>query len=420
MEVLVPPSHPGTLARNPILRERQFIILCFGLGMAKPVTIDSRSTTRWAAVAFLPIGVVTVLLGPVLPILSANWSLNYAQAGSLFTVQFAASTLGSLLSGFWSSRWGYRVPIMIGLAGMMIGVLGLTAHSWTLGMSGVALYGWGVGLAIPACNLMVSDANPETRSAALNRLNFAWSAGAVLCPFLVARAIQSGRLSVFFFTLSGALFIVAAPISRSAISKSKKVEASENEKRHDGIEWWSSSVITFSLLFFLYVGIENAVGGWAASYAKVLQGSLSAVAVSSPALYYGSLTLGRLIAPFGLRRISEISMARFGLLIACLGMVGLVAARSIPVMVVALFAVGLGLSAVYPITISLLSQRFGTDAAKVGSVMFTVANFGGASLPWFVGFASVLATSLRIGLLAPLAAGVLMLGLYPKSLGEVK
>jgi fucose permease len=82
------------------------------------VKTSSRPLTVAANAAFVPIGIVTVLLGPLLPTLSAKWTLNYTQAGSLFTVQFLASTVGVALSGLCVSRWGFRFAIKIGLLGM--------------------------------------------------------------------------------------------------------------------------------------------------------------------------------------------------------------------------------------------------------------------------------------------------------------
>jgi MFS transporter, FHS family, glucose/mannose:H+ symporter len=394
---------------------KKLVILVASLATTS-MTKNSRALTMWAAVAFVPIGVITVLLGPILPALSAKWSLNYAQAGSLFTVQFAASTLGSLFSGLVGGRRRYRAAIALGLAGITFGLLALTAHSWQIGVFGIVLYGWGLGLAIPAANLLVAEANPENRSASLNRLNFAWSAGAVLCPFLIAPAVKADRLSTLICGLAASVLIVAAGILLEGSWRTEEFHSSLSARKRWSIQWNHPGLVTFLLLFFLYVGTENAIGGWAASYAKDIRGSLSTLAITTPSLYYGALALGRWLAPFGLRKISEITLARCGLVAACTGMATLVLVGTMTSMLLALSLIGLGLSAVYPITISLLSQRFGREAApRVGALMFTVANFGGASLPWLVGLTSVLAKSLRIGLLAPLAAGMLMLAIYPKN-----
>jgi fucose permease len=73
---------------------------------------------------------------------------------------------------------------------------------------------------------------------------------------------------------------------------------------------------------------------------------------------------------------------------------------------------GFGLAAVYPITISLLSQEFGATASRIGSLMFTMANFGGAFMPWLLGYASNHFGSLRVGMIVPLFASGSMCALY--------
>src|SRR6201993_1095096 len=87
---------------------------------AKPLT--------WAAYAsFVPIGIATVLLGPMLPTLSVRWSLNYSEAGALFTAQYLASTLAVAFSGLMVSRWGFRFAMKAGLLLMSAGVALLLA-----------------------------------------------------------------------------------------------------------------------------------------------------------------------------------------------------------------------------------------------------------------------------------------------------
>src|SRR5271167_745615 len=179
-----------------------------------PQAVDSsRALTVAAHAAFVPIGIVTVLLGPLLPILSTRWSLNYTQAGSLFTVQFLSSTVGVALSGFCVSRWGFRFAIKIGLLAMAVGVAALPYGSRFLGIVCIALYGTGLGLAIPAANLLVADVNQFQRSAALNLLNFSWSLGAVACPFLVAAAARGHELPFLLACFAGLLFLVSLGIA---------------------------------------------------------------------------------------------------------------------------------------------------------------------------------------------------------------
>src|SRR5437588_6336761 len=106
---------------------------------------SSTSFNMAAHVAFVPIGIVTVLLGPLLPILSARWSLNYLQAGSLFTAQFLGSTAGVFISGLLVSRRGFGFAINAGLFAMAMGVGALPFGSRFLGIACIGCYGLGLG-----------------------------------------------------------------------------------------------------------------------------------------------------------------------------------------------------------------------------------------------------------------------------------
>src|SRR5258706_16088993 len=397
-------------------------------------TVFPRSLNVGAHTAFVPIGIVTVLLGPLLPILSARWFLDYSQAGSLFTAQFLGSTAGVLVSGVMVSRWGFRVAINAGLLAMAVGLGTLPFSSHSLGIGCIFCYGVGLGFSIPAINLFVAAVNPERRGAPLSLLNFSWSVGAVACPFVVAAAVKADKIQLFLLMLAGVLILVLLGIATLPSSfvepfsvNAFTIKASSLEKASGGggdrpedssVIWRGRSLIVLAALFFLYVGAENGFGGWIASYAKSLGARSQTLPVMTPSFFYAALMVGRWLATLVLRKTDEIRTARTGLSIACVGMSGLVLSAPMPLVVASVSVAGLGLAAVYPITISRLSQEFGPATARVGSIMFTMANFGGASLPWIVGYASHQFNDLRVGLSVPLAATVLMYALYRRNPGS--
>jgi len=378
---------------------------------------DSASSTNKAAhAAFIPIGMVTVLLGPLLPMLSARWSLNYAQAGTLFTAQFLGATIGTVLSGPIVSRWGYRLAIITGLFAMVIGVGSLPFSSRFPGLICIFSYGIGLGLSIPAANLLVAAMNADRRSAALSLLNFSWSVGAVACPFIVAVAAKVDQIRLFLVALAGFLLLVLLAIASLRSFVEPAVEPILERKNEHPNAWlaqgsWRSLVILAGL-FFLYVGAENAFGGWIASYAQGLRSSSPTLSVMTPSFFYAALMVGRWSTPLVLKKTSEITAARAGLLLAFMGMAGLIFSRALPSVLSSVSLAGLGLAAVYPITISRLAYDFGPAASWLGSVMFTMANLGGSFLPWAVGFSSHQFNNLGVGLAVPLAATGLMLLLF--------
>ena len=379
---------------------------------APDTRLDSRSAkalTLTAYTTFLPIGIVTVLLGPMLPTLSARWSLNYAQQGALFNAQYFASTAAVAISGWLVSRRGYRFAMKSGLLFVTVGLTLLLSGSEMLGIACIAMYGAGLGLVVPATNLLVAEVNPGQRSAKLNVVNFCWSVGAVACSFLVAAAARVHRVPLLLGLVAGCMFLVFAGIAAMPASI---VEPPVAGRKGPGVPWKHGALPPLGALFFIYVGTENGVGGWVASYAKSL-GSMSAtMSLVTPSFFYAALMLGRLLAPMLLRMIDEIRLVQAGLLAACAGTAGLLLSRGLPGVAASAGLTGLGLSVVYPITISVLSREFGAAASRAGSVMFTLANLGGGLMPWLVGVSSSRFGTLKAGLFVPLMGSVAMFVLY--------
>jgi fucose permease len=170
--------------------------------------------------------------------------------------------------------------------------------------------------------------------------------------------------------------------------------------------------LLLAALFFFYVGTENGFGLWVASYAKSLGTLAPTIALMTPSFFYAALTAGRLLAPFLLRRLPEIKLVQIGLLLACVGMAGMIFSRGLPGVLASACAAGLGLSSVYPITISILSKVFGAASSRIGSVMFVLSNLGGGLFPWIVGVTSSSFSSLKAGLFVPLFGCVAMYVLY--------
>ncbi|HLV87149.1 MAG TPA: MFS transporter [Candidatus Sulfotelmatobacter sp.] len=385
------------------------------LSSETPQNTDSAKILTIAAhAAFVPIGVVTVLLSPLLPTLSARWSLNYSQAGALFPAQYLASTLAVALSGILVARSGFRVAIQIGLLIIAVSLTVLMGGSRLLGIICIVGYGAGLGLAVPAANLLVAEVNPNRRSAAVSLLNFSWSTGAVSCPFLVAAAASSHRVPTLLAIVAGFSVLVVVGIAAIPAAVREPSVSGMAAGKSWGIDWHHPALIPLVALFFFYVGTENSFGGWIATYASSLGNITPAWAAISSSFFYAALMLGRWIAPLLLRRVEELRLAQGGILLACAGMAGLVMSNTLIGVAVSASTAGLGLAGVYPIAISLLSREFGAAASRVGSLTFTMANVGGACLPWLVGVVSTRSGTLRAGLSVPVIGAVTLLVLFSR------
>src|SRR6267154_662245 len=168
--------------------------------------------------------------------------------------------------------------------------------------------------------------------------------------------------------------------------------------------------IAISALFFIYVGTETSLGGWAAEHAKRLAGHASGLSTVAPMFFYAGLMTGRGLAPLVLLHVRENRLALATLGITALGGGILIASTFQRSAIVGLTIAGLGCSSIYPIYISWFSRWYGAAARRLGGVVFSLASLGGSALPWLVGFVSKQSGSLRIGLLIPFFCPILMIG----------
>jgi MFS transporter, FHS family, glucose/mannose:H+ symporter len=359
--------------------------------------------------AFLPTGILTTLLGPMLTILIARWAMNDTQAGNLFLVQFLASLAGVQLSGVLLARWGFRPAFLSGLLLMACGVATLYMGSLWLGLISVAVYGLGLGLLIPTDNLLIAEIGTgsglTSRAGAVSLLNFFWGVGAVLCSLMVAWTAAHHLLP--FFLGAVAVFLVLLALAMRNLPFPPAAKAAESSAA-----WLvlakSPTIWLFAAVFFLYPGAETAVGGWIGSYVARLGSRGAEMASMMPAFFWAALTVGRGFGTAVLHHFSESRILRAGYAAGAAGIALMLWAPSLTGVIVGALITGLSYATLYPITVARLSQRFGVAARSIGAVMFSLAALGPAVLPWMVGVISHATGSLRAGLLLPLAATAIL------------
>jgi FHS family glucose/mannose:H+ symporter-like MFS transporter len=362
-------------------------------------------------IAFLPTGILTTLLSPMLPILIKRWELSDAQAGNFFPIQFLSQLAGVLLSGFMLARIGFRLVFILGLLLMAAGCSVLFLGSLSLSMASVAVYGLGLGLIIPTTNLMSAETAAGSRAAAVSLLNFFWGVGAVLGSLLVAWAAKTQHIPFFLGGVAVFLVLLAIAVRNLPFPGARPAGGPPIPWRvisRNPVTW------LFAVVFFFYPGAETCVGGWIGSFVSQMGMGTAAVAAAMPAFFYAALTAGRGVGGWLLRHISEQRVLQIGYAIAAVG-IGILLRSSNPAGVkTSAVLTGLSYATLYPISVARLSSRYGIEARSVGSIMFGLAALGPAALPWMVGMVSQSAGSLRVGLAVPFAATIILFLIHVK------
>jgi MFS transporter, FHS family, glucose/mannose:H+ symporter len=359
---------------------------------------------------FVLAGAVTVLLGPILPILIARWSMSDERAGLFFTSQFCGNLAGIASLGYLISRRGYPHTFSIGFTSIALGIVALEAGNETTGLLATAVYGYGLGLILSGANLWVAEVAASRRAAALSVLNLAWGVGAIACPALVMLAARSHRLAVLLFGIAGCSVFLALALASMDLDPPSQGAAGASPSQAEptvGIR----AACALGGLFFLYVGAESSMGGWAAALARRLGTRPGNPWELAPMFFWAGLLAGRALGPLALRRMTERAMLTAGLVFAGVWNGALLWVATFRGAAICLVAIGLGFACIYPLLVALMVGHYGKRASRAGSIVFSLASLGGATMPWLVGFTSTHAGSLRAGLMVPLAGCLVMISL---------
>jgi FHS family glucose/mannose:H+ symporter-like MFS transporter len=363
---------------------------------------------------FLAAGVATVMLGPLLPSLIQRWHIQDAQAGTLFTANFAGQFCGA-----WFATRNLRASILYGSA---ITAAGCIALAWVgFGPAHIALFciGLGLGAGLTAGNVIAGTTVPAARARLIAILNVVWGLGAIACPILV-RLSYAGGIQHFFFATAAFLAItslvaIAIPNPNPSPSPTQPAEqfattsspASRAPSLKQRLPLPPLPLFVFGAAIFLYIGVENALGGWLPSYAVRTNPTVHASSIAL-CFWIAELT-GRILVTILMTLVSEAALYRICLALLILTQVILCVTADISATgIVALtFLCALSLAPIYPLIVSFLLARTGNHA-RLGP-LFATASFGGATLPWLTGVFSTQFHSLRTGFLVPAAGAALLL-----------
>ncbi|MGB8985016.1 MAG: MFS transporter [Candidatus Sulfotelmatobacter sp.] len=365
---------------------------------------------------FVLMGIVTTLLGPMLPMLISRWSLSDQRAGLFFSAQFCGSMLGVSSLGPLLRR-GYRHTLVCGFSLIVVGVASLNLGSNIACLAATVLFGCGLGQALSGTNLWVAEVSRSRRVAALSILNVMWGIGAIASSPLVMIAQGHGATPWLLYAIAACSLLTALIL----MGMNLEPRTSEDHDKPIPVRPVISlrSTVSLAALFFLYVGCENSVAGWVASLTKRMHVGAGDFWALTPMFFWGGLFGGRAVVPLVPLQRNERALLASGLILATAGTGLLLQARAFATIAICVAIAGLGFASIFPILVAWLVKAFGERSRRIASIMFALAALGGATMPWFVGLTSTRTGSLRAGLLVPLAGCVAMFSLVAIMLERV-
>lgn len=342
---------------------------------------------------FLIAAAGTVLPGVVLPLMVDRWQIDLATAGTLFAAQFAASTAGAIVSTFDTRR-----SLWVGHGLFAVGIVALALAPWPLAIVAALVYGFGLGLSVPATNVVVGLAARGDRGAALSRLNVFWGLGAMACPLLFALARAAGNVNAGLWTL--AIVAAGVAIALRARPQVRDLPGGPGAGPY-GVAGEIRRFSRIALLLMLAIGIETGIGGWTVALSDQIGGaSIASLLIASG--FWGAMLAGRAATPLLLRRVPEHRVYAGGLLLAAVGTLALLNVAHRGEIVAGTLVAGLGMAPLFPLTVSLLVGTAQRAGVRAPGWVFAVGGLGGAIAPWIASRIIGVAGSIQPGLIVPL------------------
>jgi MFS transporter, FHS family, L-fucose permease len=358
---------------------------------------------------FFTMGFVDAM-GPLASTIRKQYSLSGFMAGLLPAFAFVAFAIFSVPGGVLAARVGKRKLLLfaLGLSGLGVLVPTVVVPGFALLLASVFVLGVGTTLLQVAGNPIMRDVSEEGRFARnLSFAQFVKGVGSVGSTALVARLALGDlgfrRVFPVFLVLTVLAFVAVA------LLKVSETRAEVPPSVGSSLALLREPAFALAVLgIFLYVGSEVGLGTWLAPRLESLGQGEAEAKLLGPTLFFGGLTLGRLL---GSAVLSFMTPRAFFRVSAALGALGILLVMSgVPGLAVAGVAVaGLGFANIWPVLFSLTVEARPERSAELSGLM-CMAIFGGAVLPPLMGRIGD-AVGLGFAFLVPLAAFVYLLAL---------
>ena len=380
-----------------------------------------------ALLAFVSLGLPDGILGVAWPSIRRSFGLPPGQLGSLL----ASAMVGYLVSSFSSGALVARLGVgrVLLWSSVLMAVNAFTcalAPAWSVMVAAGLLAGLGAG-AIDAGINAFAAARFSPRL--VSWLHACYGVGAMLGPLLMTAVLTSGLGWRWGYAVIGVLLAAMAvsflvTISLWTMARSDPDSPATAPERAAGLfdTVGRPRVWLHVALFFVYAGLEVTAGQWTYSLFTEARGIATGAAGIWIAIYWGALTVGRVVSGALASRLTANALLRIGTIGALAGAVLIWWDPGMGAGPAGLAALGFALAPIFPTLIAETPARLGS-AHATSAIGFQVAGacLGVAAIP---GLTGLLATRAGLEVIGPclVTTAVLLLLLQevarPPSFGE--
>ncbi len=332
--------------------------------------------------AFFCSGMMSTLLGAILPAMKVEYQMSYVLSGMVLSAHQIGNFCAVLIAGFLPYAIGRKKSTLLLCSGIVIGLvlMTLTGNPVFL-LIAFAATGIGRGTMSNITNVVVSEV-AENKAGGLNFLHASFAVGAFVSPFIAILITSVLGLSWKLCALIVAASEVVALVGISLSRLSNKPVARRSDKGSDFAKSYSFWLNTF--IMFFYLCGEASIIGWLVTYFKDSGIMGTSLAQSTSSLLWIMVMIGRITCASVSNRVNKNKLILGMGLSMTFFFVLMISTRNVMVIFPSLLGVGVSMSGIYPTTLSTMDSRFNSSTVATGTCIAT-ATVGAILMPMIVG-----------------------------------
>ena len=329
--------------------------------------------------------------------------LSKAAFGVALGLQPLGILLGTLVAAAVTDALGTRRTLLAVFAGSAFTpvLIGFAQGFWTLSAA-MFVFGLVQSFGGIALNVEADRVAHATHRPIMSKCHGAWGAGVLITSGLGVVAIKAGLAPTGqFWVLLAVLLASTAVLVRPMQQCPPRALAAQRGARRIALP----DRVSFLLMGFALCGIvlEVIARNWSVIYLRDALGAVDWVAALALPAFMVMQTAGRFVADEVVVRIGEVRLGRALALISAAGLALLVGAGSIPTALLACALMGLGSSAIFPMSMSALARRTQRPASESLAGFSILQNLAFIAAPSLFGVvAGAMDLRIAMALLLPL------------------
>jgi fucose permease len=351
--------------------------------------------------AFISLGLPDGLTGVAWPSIRTTFGLPLDALGALITMMTVGYLVSSFSSGRILARMGVGWLLVLSCFATAISLFGYGfAPLWSTMVGLGLLAGLGAGAIDAGLNTYAAENfSPRT----INWLHASFGLGAATGPIVMSSVLSAGqswRMGYLIVSVAQLILALGFVFTRNQWhAHGEEAQAARTPNAPMVRTLLLPSTWLSILLFFLYTGLEITAGQWLYTMLTEARGMLPVLAGLWVSVYWGSLTVGRLLSGMVVAHITVRTLLQLCMFAAILGVLLLWLNLAPWLSLGGIALLGISLAPMFPSFISLTPARMGpTHAANTVGYQIAAAMLGGAA---FVSIFGLMADQFGLETLGP-------------------